>query len=146
MGRRLFITIRQMRKIKLENDVIAASLKVKDTLTEEIKGLQAQSEGIEKRFNEILAELSREDEKVKAEIKHEKESMEFAEYEELSRVYLDENKVDVYIEVADRLEEFKAAYADAKNNGGNPVQGDGGANTDAEQPTGTENDSSKGQE
>lgn len=138
-----------MRKVQIDNKQIIESLKTKDRIVEELKALQKQAEEVEERGNTLMAEVSREEEKVKGEYTDLKESLELGEYEEVSRVYLDESKEKAYFDIADRLEEFKITFQNAKNNSGNTVQGDGDTGTDVAEPTEPtepEDDSNKGQE
>jgi hypothetical protein len=139
------------RKIEVKNEDILKSLIVKDELVKEVLKIEAEAEKLTKRGQEIQVEyealhskLVREDEKVRPLLIEEKDKIELAEYEEVSRVYLGKDKGDegkIFIEVADRLEEFKAGYAQAKekqskqDNSSDSASTDGDSNTDTTEPS-----------
>ena len=140
-----------MRKVEVINDIIRDSLLRKDELVKEVLKLEAEAAKLNERGKEIQVEyealhskLVREDEKTRPRLIEEKNKIELAEYEEVSRVYLGKEKGEegkIFIEVADRLEEFKVGYAQAKeqqakqDNGSGDTSEDGDSGDDTEQPT-----------
>lgn len=108
------------KKIECTNENIIESIKKREVMVKEIKDIVAQAEVLDKQGKELQTQydalqqsMAREDEKVKPELKEEATKIEMAEFEEVSRVYLEEDKV--FIEVANRLDEFKAFYKQKKD-------------------------------
>lgn len=125
------------RKIEIKNEEILESLLRKDKMVEEVLKIEKEAETLTNRGKEIQVEydalhsrLVREDEKTRPLLMEEKDKIKLDEYEEVSRVYLgkDEDAGKVFIEVANRLEEFKAFYQNdkaKKDNGGSDTPKDG---------------------
>lgn len=148
-----------MRKIEIQNERIAKSLAKKQEIIDELNKLEAEADKlrergaqIEEEVNKYLAKISREDELVRPEVLRELEAVEFGEFEDLSKCYLEqegEDKGKVFLAIADRLEEFKTYYkeqkANEKNNGSdtdNNISGDNSENS----AEGSEDNSDRGQE
>ena len=130
-----------MRNIELKNDVILKSLLHKEKLTDELNELSKQEEKAIATANKLMAKLAKENEKVLPLMEEEKNKIELGEYEQVSRTYLEDGKA--YIEIADRLEEFKATYA--KNNDSDSSTGKGDSQDNVGQSTkGDKDNSSKG--
>lgn len=136
-------------KIEIFNDEIKESLLKKDEMVKKVLEIEKEAEDLNKRGQEIQKEydalhsdLVREDEKTRPLLLEEKDKLTLGEYEEVSRVYLgkDEDAGKIFIEIANRLEEFKAFYVKehSKGNGSDntPIDGDGGTgDTDATKET-----------
>ncbi len=135
----------------IENDFILKALMRKDKLTVKMAEIEEVNQRIikendanQKEFQENLAKLQREDEKVRPELKRESDKIELGEFETVSKVYLGkegDDKGKVIIEVANQLEEFKVNFKKQqdeqakKNNSSDTAQGDGDSNTDTVIPT-----------
>jgi len=98
-----------MRKIKLEDKKVLEVLNKKKALTVENQNILKEMAEMEKKFNTCLTKSKMLDEKSRPMIKKITDKMEFAEYEEISAVRQDDNG-DWYVEIADRMEEFKASF------------------------------------
>lgn len=147
-----------MRKIEIQNERIFKSLSKKQEIIDELNKLEKEADElrergkqIEEEVNKYLAKISREDELVRPEVLRELEAVEFGEFEDLSKCYLEqegEDKGKVFLVIADRLEEFKTYYKEQKaneqNNGSNTDNNDSGDN--AEAPAESEDNSNRGQE
>jgi hypothetical protein len=110
------------RRIEIINEKILDSLKKKDDYSKQMQGLVAEGERIQKEGDELLQKISRVDEKVRPEIMREIKKIEIGEFEDISRVYLGLEKKDegkVFIEIADRLYEFKEGFKKAKEDSKN---------------------------
>lgn len=150
---------KNMRKIEIQNERIFKSLAKKQEIIDELNKLEAEADKlrergaqIEEEVNKYLAKISREDELVRPEVLRELEVVEFGEFEDLSKCYLEqegEDKGKVFLVIADRLEEFKTYFKEQKenekNNGSdtdNNISGDNFENS----AEGSENNSDRGQE
>jgi len=150
-----------MRKIEIQNDRIFQSLSKKQEIIDRLNELEKEADELRKRGGEIeeevnkhLAKIQREDELIRPEVIRELESVEFGEFEDLSKCYLEqegEDKGKVFLNIADRLEEFKVYYKEQKaneqnneNNGSDTNNNDSGDDT-KELAEGSEDDSSGGQ-
>jgi hypothetical protein len=140
-----------MKKV-IENEFILKALKKKDKLTEkmnEVEKINAkiikENEANQKDFQDTLAKLKREDEKVRPELKREAESIELGEFETIGRVYLGkegDDKGKVIIETTDNLEAFKINFKkqqdeSKKDNSSDTDKGDGDSNTNTTIPAET---------
>ena len=120
-----------MKKIKIDNEKILVALKEKDEMGQRLVAIAEEGKELEKEANKLVAKMQREDEKVRPLMKEEVDKVEMGEWEEASRVYLGkegDEEGKVILEVADRLEEFKVNYKqakDAQNNSGDPAKDDG---------------------
>lgn len=146
-----------MRKIEINNERITKSLTKKQEIIDELNKLEKEADQlrerggqIEEEVNKYLAKISREDELIRPEVIRELEQVELAEFEDLSKCYLEQegdDKGKVFLNIADRLEEFKTYYKEQKaneqNNGSDTNNNDSGDN--AEEPAESEDDSSGGQ-
>ena len=130
-------TKHSMRKIELQNPDILDALKRKDGLTDEINSISKKEEELIMEANKIVAKLTKENEKVIPLIKKELAKIDLAEYEEHSRTYLGkegEETGKVWLEIADRLEEFKLSFKqrNEQDNSSNPIEGGRPGDKDAE--------------
>lgn len=136
-----------MRKIEITNPAILEALQKKDKMTNELLEMAKVEEAAITKANKLMAKLAKENEKVLPMMTEEQGKVELSEYEEISRVYLDKDKV--FIEVADRLEEFKASHKkkkDAANNSSDSNEGDGDSGDNAKESTkGNKDNSGQGQ-
>ena len=135
-------------QVEIYNDFILKSLIKKDKLTQEMNKVEEtnariikENEENQAEFQALLTKLKREDEKVRPELVRESDKIEKGEFDVVSRVLLSKDKKRVYIEVADRLEEFKAQFRaeqkkqnEEKNNSGDTTQGKGKSNKDTTEP------------
>lgn len=94
-----------MRTVQVDNKKILANLQEKDTLTKLLTSYEKESKDLEAKINKAFAQLARTDEKTRPEIDRERSKLVMGEYEQLSRVFLDNNTVK--FEIADRFQEFK---------------------------------------
>jgi hypothetical protein len=113
------------RKIEIVNEKILKGLKAKDGYLKIMQECAKEGEELQKKDDQALQHLSREDEKVRPEILREIKKIELGEFEDVSRVYLGEED-KVFIEIADRLEEWKEGFKKAKQDDGK----DNGSNTE----------------
>lgn len=128
------------RKILIDNEKIIKSINAKDEMSKRVQELEKRSqemseEGhkIEEEFNTIVAKCQREDEKVKPEIERLIKEVEMSEFEELSRVYLEkegDNAGKIFMEIADRLEEFKVDFKRKKDEESKPTNSSDSLPTD----------------
>lgn len=101
-----------MRKIKVEDKKVLEVLNKKGELTAQNQNILKEMGELEKKFNTCLTKSKLLDEKSRPLIRKIVEKMELGEYEEISAVRQDEN--GWYIEIADRMEEFKASFSKLK--------------------------------
>ncbi len=126
-----------MRKIEVKNDKVLKALVKKDEMTKRVLEIVEESKKLEDEFNKLQTKLAREDENVRPWLKEEADKVDLAEFEQVSRVYLGKDGEDegkVFIEIADRLEEFKVFFKkqkDEQNNSSdtNKDEGNGGNDT-----------------
>ncbi len=97
-------------KIEIENQEKLNLLGRKNELVEKNLELLKEMEVIEKEHNKNVSLLKRLDEKVRPKIT--KIIPPLGEYEQLSRVHNEKGKW--YLEITDRLEEFKTAFKSGK--------------------------------
>ena len=118
-----------MKKIEIDNPLILEALQKKEKWTTELNDIAKEEEKLIVQGNKIMAKLAKENEKVLPMMKEEQGKIELEEYEEVSRTYLGlegDEVGKVFIEVSDRLEEFKASYKkNGTNNNSNPNEGIG---------------------
>ena len=125
-----------MRKIEIDNPLILEALQRKEKWTTELNDIAKEEEKLIAQGNKIMAKLAKENEKVLPMMKEEQSKIELEEYEEVSRTYLGlegDEVGKVFIEVSDRLEEFKASYKKNETNNSsnsNEGKGKGGDNTE----------------
>ena len=106
-----------MKKIEIDNPLILEALQRKEKWTTELNDIAKEEEKLIAKANKIMAKLAKENEKVLPMMKEEQGKIELEEYEEVSRTYLGlegDEVGKIFIEVSNRLEEFKASY---KKNG-----------------------------
>ena len=108
-----FIILNNMRKIKINDKKILSVLNKKKELTVENTNLLKTIEESEKKFNQNLTKTQMIDEKARPMIKKIVDKIELGEYEEVSRVHQEDNG-EWNIEIADRMEEFIAAFKSRK--------------------------------
>ena len=118
--------IMSARKIEIVNAKILKGLKSKDEYLKIMQQCAEEGEALQKKDDQALQKLSREDEKVRPEIIREIKGIEMSEFEDVSRVYLGEDD-KVFIEIIDKLEEWKEGFKkakqdDEKNNGSDTKQ------------------------
>ena len=101
------------RKIEIVNAKILKGLKSKDEYLKIMQQCAEEGEALQKKDDQALQKLSREDEKVRPEIIREIKGIEMSEFEDVSRVYLGEDD-KVFIEIIDKLEEWKEGFKKAK--------------------------------
>ena len=94
-------------KIEITDGKILGLLDGKDILAKDNVRIIEEMNELEKQMNKNIAGLKRLDEKARPRII--KIIPELKEYEQMSRVYNDKGKW--YMEITDRLEEFKKNYA-----------------------------------
>lgn len=129
------------RKIEIQNEKILESIKQTDECIKRQIVLVSEGEKIEKEGEELLQKMARYQEKVQPELKREVAKIEMGEFEEFSRCYLGkegEEEGKLYIEIADRLEEFKEGFKKQKNeqnNSGNSLPEGGECGKDDCQPS-----------
>lgn len=102
-----------MRSIKINDKKVLTTLNKKSEFTVENANLIKTIEEAEKKFNQNLTKAQMLDEKSRPMIKKLLEKIYFDEYEEISRVHQDE-KGEWFIEIADRMEEFKESFAKSR--------------------------------
>jgi len=102
-----------MRKIVIEDKKVLETLSKKGALTVENQNTLKEMEELEKKFNTCLTKSQMIDEKSRPMIKKLVEKMDLGEYEEVSAVRQDKNG-GWYVEIADRMEEFKAGFTKLK--------------------------------
>ena len=105
------------RKIEIINEKILKGLKSKDEYLKIMQQCAEEGEALQKKDDQALQHLSREDEKVRPEIIREIKGIEMSEFEDVSRVYHgleEEDKDKVFIEIIDKLEEWKEGFKKAK--------------------------------
>lgn len=102
-----------MRKITIEDTKVLEILSKKNALTVENQNTLKEMGELEKKFNTCLTKSKMIDEKSRPMVKKLLEKMNLGEYEEVSAVRQDKNG-GWYIEIADRMEEFKAQFAKLK--------------------------------
>ena len=128
-----------MKKIEIDNPLILEALQRKEKWTTELTDIATKEEKLIASANKIMAKLAKENEKVLPMMKEEQGKIELEEYEEVSRTYLDlegDEIGKIFIEVSDRLEEFKASYKkNGKDNSSNPNEGVGRSKDNAEEST-----------
>ena len=100
-----------MKKLTINNDKIFNVLKEKDDISKELKAMAEEEKKTQEKANKMIAKLQRLDEKVRPEINRENEKIEKNEFEQLSRVLIEEDKL--IFEVVDRLSEWKDSYKKA---------------------------------
>ena len=105
--------IMSARKIEIVNAKILKGLKSKDEYLKIMQQCAEEGEALQKKDDQALQHLSREDEKVRPEIIREIKGIEMSEFEDVSRVYLGEDD-KVFIEIIDKLEEWKEGFKKAK--------------------------------
>ena len=108
-----FLKIMSARKIEIVNEKILKGLKSKDEYLKIMQQCAEEGEALQKKDDQALQKLSREDEKVRPEIIREIKGIEMSEFEDVSRVYLGEDD-KVFIEIIDKLEEWKEGFKKAK--------------------------------
>lgn len=114
-----------MRNIEVKNDRLLKCLNKKaelvkriNEITDEGEKLTARGKELEEEVNKLIAQISRQDELARPEIKREMENVVLAEFEDLSKCYLaeeGEDKGKAFLQIADRLEEFKVYYKQKKD-------------------------------
>lgn len=98
-----------MRKINIEDKKVLDLLSKKNALTVENQNTLKEMEELEKKFNTCLTKSKMIDEKSRPMIKKLVDKMELGEYEEISAVRQDKDG-GWFIEIADRMEEFKTNF------------------------------------
>ncbi len=98
-------------KIEITNSKILGLLGEKDYYAKDNVRIIEEMNVLEKQMNKNIAKLKRLDEKVRPKIIE--IVPELKEYEQMSRVYGDKGKW--YMEISDRLEEFKKRFNETKN-------------------------------
>ena len=128
-----------MKKIEIDNPLILEALQRKEKWTTELNDIAKEEEKLIAQGNKIMAKLAKENEKVLPMMKEEQSKIELEEYEEVSRTYLGlegDEVGKVFIEVSDRLEEFKASYKkNGTNNSSNSNEGKGNSKDNAGKST-----------
>lgn len=99
-------------KIEITNGKVLELLGKKDVLAKDNVRIIEEMNVLETQMNKNIAGLKRLDEKVRPKII--KIIPELKEYEQMSRVYEDKGKW--YMEISDRLEEFKKRFNENTNN------------------------------
>ena len=117
---------KNMRKIEIQNERLLKSLTKKQEIIDELNKLETEAEELTKRgkeieeeVNKLLSKVQREDEISRPEVMREMENVELGEFEDLSRCYLEQegdNKGKLFLNISDRLEEFKVYYKEQKAN------------------------------
>lgn len=100
-------------KIKITDKKVLDALDTKQRYVNANTETLKEMERLEKEFQSNLAKAQRSDEKVRPLIKKLVDKIQFGEYEELSRVTKESGEWE--IEIVDRMEEFKAAFAQRKD-------------------------------
>lgn len=98
-----------MRNIQITDAKTVELLNSKNEFVIENQNILKQMEELEEQFNKNIGIVKRTDEKARIRLK--KQMPDLGEYEQVSRVFI-ENE-DWYFEIADRMEEFKERF---KNN------------------------------
>jgi len=124
------------RKIEIVNAKILKGLKSKDEYLKIMQQCAEEGEALQKKDDQALQKLSREDEKVRPEIIREIKGIEMSEFEDVSRVYLGEDD-KVFIEIIDKLEEWKEGFKKAKEESKNGK--DNGSDTKQVEPNSGDN-------
>lgn len=101
-----------MRKVNIEDTKVLDILNKKGALTVENQNILKEMGELEKKFNTCLTKSTMLDEKSRPLIKKLVAQMELGEYEDISAVR--QGKDGWYIEIADRMEEFRASFAKLK--------------------------------
>lgn len=99
-----------MRKLEITDEKILKILNGKQAISEKQLALLQQQEELEKEFNKNVSMHARADEKVKPLIKKITDKETMAEYEQVSAVRQEEKTKKWFIEIADRMEEFKIRF------------------------------------
>ena len=105
-----------MRKIKITDSKVLLTLNKKGELSKKtqvildrMKEIEAENKILEKDFNSYLIKSKTLDEKARPYLEKIIAKLELGEYEQVSRVH-QEDYGEWNIEIADRMEEFKAAF------------------------------------
>lgn len=101
-----------MRKVEITDPKILKILKEKRDLSKENQKIIKEMEELEKKYNKNISKSKRADERSRPKIYKQVDKMELGEYEEISRVHEEDGKW--YIEITDRMEEFKKQWEDKK--------------------------------
>lgn len=105
------IEIKDARLIEILNKKNALTLENQEILRQ-LKKVEDKGAELEKKFNTCLSKSKMIDEKSRPVIKKIADKVELGEYEEISKVTQVKNQW--FIEIADRMEEFKAQFASLK--------------------------------
>jgi hypothetical protein len=105
-----------MRRFQIEDKKVLDILNEKEVIGKDQIRISAEMEALEKQFNENMARYKRIDEKARPLIKKIYSKIEMSEFEEVSRVHQDEKDMSWWIEVADRLQEWKLSWANRFDN------------------------------
>lgn len=103
------------RKLRIENPKAKKLLERKWNSSSKVRKLLEEMEKIEEQYNEQASKTKRADEKVRPILNRIKDELDLGEYEEVSRVYKDDDG-QWYFEIADRLEEFKEQFKERQEN------------------------------
>lgn len=106
-----------IKKVEITDSKILKLLNSKKEISAKILAYLKQYEEIETEVHKCEAQHARIDEKVRPLIKKQTDKLHFEEFEEVSRVGQDEKDLKWYIEIADRLEEFKIHFKEQKDAG-----------------------------
>jgi hypothetical protein len=105
-----------MIKIEIIDEKILKLLNSKAEISAKALDLLKQQEEIEKQLNKCQAMHARIDEKVKPKIELLMKDVELKEFEQLSAVRQNPDDKKWYIEIVDRLEEFKLIFKEKEKN------------------------------
>jgi hypothetical protein len=101
-----------MRTIKVEDKKVLEMLTKRAKISVEQYELGKQMEELEKTFQTNLARYARIDEKVRPLVEKITDKIGLTEYEERSRIFQDKEDENIwYIEIMDRMDEFKERWA-----------------------------------